>query len=219
MYTIKDWMMDLGNIINKFYRINKFMKKTIYLILILSFLLLVNFQCLFSNDKQKDSSIDSKAITNNKQQPLVDLFQISSEAIGGSLLGVGMGYLNAEFLSFYYQSRYSFTKNDYGFLNRRLFFQLGGFIGSSLAVFLIGNIGDQTGDIGWTFFGGAIGSAVTGSLFFLNIAQGYHLMCLPSTIGATIAFNITRKYKKKRNISFFINPINNGLSFNLLFRY
>jgi len=79
-------------------------------------------------------------------------------------------------------------------------------LANTLGVYLVGNIGDESGSFLATLAGSYIGELV-GGLLFLQVmgSEGdvhwLHIIkpFLAAPIGATIAFNLTRKYKSSAN--------------------
>ena len=63
---------------------------------------------------------------------------------------------------------------------------LGYIIGNALGVYAVGNIGNQTGSLGWTMLGSSLGILGTVA-FFVTVPAG-----------ALIAFNLTRHYRTTR---------------------
>ena len=67
--------------------------------------------------------------------------------------------------------------------------------GNAIGVYLVGNIGDETGQFKASF-GGSILGLVVGSVFLaVDEGLGYHTMVFCTPIGAVIGFNMTRRYK------------------------
>lgn len=64
-------------------------------------------------------------------------------------------------------------------------------IGSAIGVYLVGNIGDETGSFGATLRGSIIGGALGLLAFGVGVLPG-------APIGATIGFNSSRRYKTPR---------------------
>lgn len=79
-------------------------------------------------------------------------------------------------------------------------------LGNALGVYLVGNIGDESGSFLATLAGSYIGELV-GAVLFMQVmgSEGdmhwLHVIkpFLAAPIGATIAFNLTRKYKSSAN--------------------
>ena len=81
---------------------------------------------------------------------------------------------------------------------------------SSVGVYLCGNIGNQTGSIAATlagaFLGGGVGIScifvwsVLGKSFVTSYLPIAILGFLPSPVGATVAFNLTRRYKPSKKL-------------------
>jgi hypothetical protein len=82
---------------------------------------------------------------------------------------------------------------------------IGGVIGATAGVFVIGNLGDETGSL-WATLGGSGGGALFATAAILwssdggnnQIGTGSVLLLLAAPIaGATIGFNLTRRYDEE----------------------
>ncbi len=71
---------------------------------------------------------------------------------------------------------------------------LGASIGSALGVYIVGNIGDETGSIGATFRGSILGMGLAWAAILLRTPLAYISVAAPPIL-ACIGFNNTRRYK------------------------
>ncbi|MBM3242650.1 hypothetical protein FJZ31_40840 [Candidatus Poribacteria bacterium] len=68
-------------------------------------------------------------------------------------------------------------------------------LGSSIGVYIVGNIGDETGSFLATLGGSMLGEVVGFAATYTTGAPGLLVMLFGPPIGATIGFNKTRRYK------------------------
>lgn len=74
---------------------------------------------------------------------------------------------------------------------------IGSTLGSCIGVYLIGTSGDNTGSFGMTFLGSILGTGIGIGLMIVvdNLELGFIGFTLAQSVGATTAFNATRKKK------------------------
>lgn len=75
---------------------------------------------------------------------------------------------------------------------------IGYLIGTTAGVYLVGNLGDETGSLKSTFVGSIVGGLVGFGTFFLSPDPGGLMPIIGPPIGATIGFNMTRRYKNDK---------------------
>ena len=77
-------------------------------------------------------------------------------------------------------------------------------LGSTFGVYMVGNIGDETGDFMTTWTGSVVGAILGGAGAFYVFSDEKSLLIgvlVGSTIGATIAFNLTRERESRSQMS------------------
>lgn len=143
------------------------------------------------------------------EKPRLEALRVAGEVVIGGYAGIGgfvVGRYAAEGIAGLAGARHETTVRNLGFL--------GGVIGGGLAtagvVYGIGNIGDQTGDFDATYLGTGVGFVAA-----LGIAKMFlgpegrpregmstsarwtaaNVVALLPAIGATIAFNSTRRHR------------------------
>jgi len=135
---------------------------------------------------------DNKYLINNgvKAKPPLNFFRIYSEVATGCLLGyciVKLGLDNLE-----------------GDIGIGYVIMVGGYIvGNTVGVYIIGNIGDETGSFHATLIGSLSGMLFSylGSIIINDSSKSpiFFFACPP--LGATYMFNISRRYKSSQNKS------------------
>jgi hypothetical protein len=139
----------------------------------------------------------------------------SGACVGGILGGIGglLGY-------------YAFGENDQDNVAGTTGFIIGGAIGyvtgSSLGVYLFGNIGNQTGSYKVTLLSSLLGAAVGGIGLYLservfadpnyggNDELSAVVACIGSPLAATIGFSMTRRYQSPASAEAALVNIKNG---------
>jgi len=145
----------------------------------------------------------------NKEQgdekPPLNPVRIAGEVLGGTLAGIGGGVVAVRaLLPIAEDSRFKQAILVTGLSTSYA-------LGSGSTVYLIGNIGNQTGSFPATMLGvlaggvvGAIGAiiiaAVTGNDDNDHEDLAELFLFLSPAIGGTIAFNLTRKYESSNNL-------------------
>ncbi len=91
-------------------------------------------------------------------------------------------------------------------------------LGSSIGVYLVGNIGNETGDFLATLGGGILGG-LAGIFIFTAIIKDLDngaVVLVGPPIGATIGFNLTRRYKSPPASDSQMSPAAPPIYFNLV---
>ncbi len=173
-------------------------------------------------EADKDS-ISSNKIPGNIIPPL-SFYRIAGECVGGFVVGAVGAYgliilygMGADKKIWGWDIGVSIILSDIGWI-----------LGNELGVYIVGNIGNETGSLLKTFiYGTAISigiQAIAIGFYCLSMDEGqsniYTLyesaMMFGPTIGAIIGFNITRKYKKQLGIEDgLINLSNKRICFNV----
>lgn len=114
-------------------------------------------------------------------------WKVSGEVLAGFAGSSLAGLLSKDFL-------YKKTNNDHDEINWG--FVIGSTLGNTLGVYLIGNLGDETGDIFSTFIGSLVGT-IAGMGLIVTIDRDREniysvVLILAQSAGAIIAFNKTR---------------------------
>ncbi|OYD16275.1 hypothetical protein CH333_03795 [candidate division WOR-3 bacterium JGI_Cruoil_03_44_89] len=138
---------------------------------------------------------------NNGQRelkPHLNAGRIAGEILAGALGGAGLGLVGL------HGNIYTGDEiPSLGFMGMVVTASVGYIFGSAIGVYLVGNIGDETGSPGATLGGSSLGLAagmlgywvigpvIDGERDFLDFA----VFLIGSPIGATIGFNMTRRYK------------------------
>ena len=148
---------------------------------------------------------------NKREIPPLNLLRISGELVAGVgagyVAGIGLGVTGVT-LAFAAGAPAEFSTMGYGFLG----FIIGYPIGNTIGVYLIGNLGDETGEFWNTLLGSIIGGI--GGFYFIATTTEYLPYIVLSPIGATIGFNLSRRYEQSRNSNALLNIKNNKLSMN-----
>ncbi len=157
-------------------------------------------------ETDKDSISDNK-IYGNIIPPL-SFYRITGECVGGLVIGTVCAYGSIILYGM------GADKNIWGWnIDVSIFLaDIGWILGNELGVYIVGNIGNETGSLLKTFIYGTAISVGVQAIFYslwyyksadlsgssssiMEISQ-FAIMIGP-TIGAIIGFNITRKYKKQ----------------------
>src|SRR5262245_21881670 len=124
--------------------------------------------------------------------------RLAVELIPGAAAGVGGGFVGA--VIGVAMTKDSCTGEEWCGLGGAI---VGGYIGATLvppfAVYLVGAAGDQTGSLGATFGGALLGGAA-GLISGIAVGQknaplGLGIAMAGPVIGATVGFNLTRRYR------------------------
>ncbi len=147
---------------------------------------------------------DNKCLINTGtiQKPPLSFLRITTEIATGGLLGYGIVKLGLDNLE--------------GDIGMGYVILVGGYIvGNTLGVYIIGNIGDETGSFLATLVGslsgmllGFVGSSITNDS---SVSSIFFLAC--PALGATYMFNNSRRYKLSHNSSALINFKKDGARF------
>ena len=129
-----------------------------------------------------------KAQKHSTKTPPLNAVRITSQVLGGSAVGFGLGYLTASLGSDVYSS---------------MVYGMGGYLlGSTIGVYLVGNIGDETGSFRAALLGSLTGwltsyvlAAISTTCVELDDDSLTLLILALPPIGATVGFNRSRKYK------------------------
>jgi len=141
----------------------------------------------------------------NKKPPL-NPYRITCEVLAGGLGGFGFVYLESKI----------FETEDWG---EAYALAMGGYlIGCTLGVYLVGNIGNETGSLRAPLVGSLMGAVL--SYFVSGITKGSsissYFFIISPPIGATYTFNHSRQYKSSSNHSTAIIHYQKGIQ-NLAF--
>ncbi len=132
-------------------------------------------------------------------KPPLNAWRISGELVTGVGVGLATGYV---------VGLVGLTGAKLGQLLERGFWGLtiGYTVGSAAGVYLIGTIGDQSGSFPKTLLGSTLGmGAVLVGQSFLGEYAALYLAMAP--VGATLAFNLSRRYDSSVGVSMSI-PLN-----------
>jgi hypothetical protein len=143
------------------------------------------------------------------ERPRLNAGRVAGELVAGSYAGIG-GFIVGRFVGEEGAELLGVRSED----TRRRLGYLGGVIGGGLAtagtVFAIGNVGDQTGDFDATYLGTGAGFVLALGLAKVLLGPDgrppessstaarwatANVIALLPAIGATIAFNSTRRFK------------------------
>jgi len=173
-------------------------------------------------EANKDSISDNK-IYGNIIPPL-SFYRIAGECVGGFVVGAVGAY--GLIILYSMGADKNIWGGDIGV--SIIISDIGWILGNELGVYIVGNIGNETGSLLKTIiYGTAISigvQAISMGFYYLSMEEGqsniYTLyesaMMLGPTIGAIIGFNITRKYKKQPGIDDgLINLNNKKICFNV----
>lgn len=127
------------------------------------------------------------------EKPPISSAKITAEISGGiclgALLGIGGGLIGYLFTASENSQDFESLK---GLLGAMLGFAIAYPIGSVIGVYAIGNTGNETGSFAATLGGGVLGVGV--GYWTIAMGHGYAALLWPP-IGATIGFNVTRRYR------------------------
>jgi hypothetical protein len=125
--------------------------------------------------------------------PNINISRISGEFAAGGVFGFLLSYV---FAGIGYKTIGLQDEEDSGMLGAFVGFFAGAAVGSSFGVYIIGNIGNQTGSYGATLLGSTLGIGI--SLITLSdpddSAFWIKLYTLPA-LGGIMGFNASRRYK------------------------
>ncbi len=119
--------------------------------------------------------------------------EILAGGVGGILIGVGGCLIGAEY------EKYKYGEGEYRGLWSALFVApIGYTLGNAIGVYLVGNIGDETGSflatLGGSILGLGVGVVLALSADSFNERAAFPTFVASSSICATIGFNLTRRY-------------------------
>mgnify|MGYP006289347149 CR=1 FL=1 len=154
------------------------------------------------------TKIDS---TYDSEKPPLSSLRIGGEFVtgvgSGIIIGGGSGFLG------YSIAMANGAPVEFGSIAYfGLGFIIGYPIGNTIGVYLIGNIGDETGDFWNTLFGSIIGSV--GGVFLRMSGSTFLPYMILAPLGATIGFNLSRRYDQSIKSNAFLNYEENKLTIN-----
>jgi len=121
---------------------------------------------------------------------------LSVGRIVGEILAGGVGGVVVGFVGLVVGINYAFARDlPMGKCNPVVGYaiRIGSVLGSTIGVYVVGNIGNETGSflatLGGSILGGLVGWSISGT------EAGFVALVFGPPIGATLGFNLTRKYK------------------------
>lgn len=126
--------------------------------------------------------------------PPLNAWRISGELLAGTGLGLSAGYLIGLIgIAGGKGFNNSIERGVWGLA-------LGHTVGSAVGVYLIGTLGDETGSFAQTLLGSSLGM---GTAFLVNkfVVENGVLFLALAPIGATLAFNLSRRYDQAAGVS------------------
>ncbi len=154
-------------------------------------------------------AVPDRAQAQPVEKPQLGALRVAGEVVLGGYAGIGgfvVGRFAAEGAAGLLGARHETTVRNLGFV--------GGVVGGGLAtagvVYAIGNLGDETGDFDATYLGTGVGFVAALGIAKMFLGPGgrpregmstsarwaaANVVALLPAIGATIAFNSTRRYR------------------------
>ena len=160
----------------------------------------------------------STGYTQDGEKPPLSFVRIGGEIVAGSAAGLAGGVLPALMIERMYPPPPNATE-ILGPSGYAMLVALAGYpLGSATGVYLVGGIGNETG----SFFA-ALAGAFLGELVSLGTADWFSsrvlslsVLVLGAPVGATIGFNLTRKYGSSANSNSQMNKAAPSMRLNLL---